>query len=248
MAELISFSVTANYASFKDPSVTSNQLVYYIPSKTAIVGILGAMIGIKRDNKLGDLYSKEYLDFFSQIKVGLQLCNNPQKITYYTNHRSFKAPKTKPVKKELLESPKYRFFVEAPKDILDPIKSSIANNNFVFTPYLGHAYCMAQISDLKTHNAKAVTHINNMNTDSVILDESDSNYNTTFDINIDTDDDMTILVVERHLHHFFEGDSFTSRVLKFWIPLQAESITIDELQENKLSKFYEFNGKVYCLY
>ena len=247
MTRIISFEVTGNYASFRDPSVTSNQIIYYIPSKSAIVGLIGAVIGVKRGNTLDELYSKEYLDFFSKIKIGIKLCNNPKKIIYFTNHRSLKSPKTKPVKKEILESPKYVIYVQAEDDILDKITTAIENNRYEFTPYLGHAYCIARISNLEEYVGKLMTNVSNHETNCVVLDESESNNNTRFDIKIKPQVNSKI-IIERHLHHYFENDDFTKRVFKHWIPLEASNMQIRLLRENKLSDFYEINEKVYCLY
>lgn len=247
MTRIISFAVTGEFASFRDPTVTTNQLVYYIPSKTAVVGLIGAILGIKRGNTLDEIYSKEYLEFFSKIKIGIQLCNNPNKITFFTNHRSLKQPKTKPVKKEILESPKYIFYVKSTDDILDSIISCIKNHNYEFSPYLGHAYCIAKISDLKIHDGQILDNLCNTCTDCVILDESDYNYNTSFKIELSKNDNA-MLVVERHLHHFFEDSEFKSKVLKHWIPVDATPIDIDQLEQNRLSDFYRIEKKVHCLY
>ena len=104
--------MSGSFAAFRDPSVTSNQTVYYIPSKSAVVGILGAMIGIKRSDQLGDIYSQEYLDFFKQTSIGIQLESIPKKVVYFTNHRSLKKAKTKPFKTEVVENPRYTIYVD----------------------------------------------------------------------------------------------------------------------------------------
>ena len=154
--KLLSFHITGDFASFRDPSVTSNQLCYYIPSKTAMVGLLGALIGITRSNTLDHLYEPEYLSFFSKIKVGLRLENTPRKITYFTNHRSLKHSITKPVKKEILEKPEYKFFIHCTDDTLfTKLKNAIETNSFVFMPYLGHAYCPAKNIRLGSRRCRA---------------------------------------------------------------------------------------------
>ena len=246
MTSIISFDVTGDFASFRDPSVTSNQIIYYIPSKSAIVGLVGAIIGVRRGNTLDELYSKEYLDFFSKIKVGIKLCNNPKKIIYFTNYRSLKAPKTKPVKKEILENPEYVIYLQAEDAILEKVEAAIKNNKYEFTPYLGHAYCIARISNLQKYVGKLLTNISDSVTNCVILDESNSNNNTSFKFKVKTGDSK--IIIERHLHHFFEKSNFTKSVLKHWIPLNSSEMQIKLLRENKLSDFYEINEKVYCLY
>ena len=247
MTKILSFCVTGEYASFRDPSITTNQTVYYIPSKTAVVGMLGAMIGIKRDNNLGAIYSEQYLEFFSKVRIGIRLDNNPRKIIYFTNHRSLKAPKTKPVKKEILESPKYTIYVVAPDDILDKIHNTIKNNSYVFSPYLGHAYCPAKISDLQMYDGSKVDNPHDSQTECVVLDETDT-YNVNFELSLRPTYDNGSMIIERHLHHFFEDNTMQMRVLKHWIPLGAILCEITKINQNKLSEFYEIDKKVYCLY
>ena len=247
MTRIISFDITGTFASFKDPSVTTNQMVYYIPSKTAIIGILGAMTGIERSNTLGPAYEQPFIDFFSKIKVGLRLENNPKKITYFTNHRSLKADKTKPVKKEILENPQYHLFVKSSDDILDDLEKRISKNNFVYSPYLGHSYCPAKISGLQVHDCEIVKDISRIKTDGVILDESDSNDNESFNLNVSQSEDSR-LVVEQHLHHTVENNKFSSRVLKHWIPFERIYCIVKPLQTNKLSDYYQIKDLSYCLY
>lgn len=245
-AHIISFAVTGTYASFRDPSSTSNQIVYYVPSKTAIVGLAGAIIGVNRDNTLGEIYQEEYQNFFSKVSVGIRLENNPRKIVYHTNHRSLKKSNTKPVKKEILESPKYTFFIHAEDSILKKISDAVKNNRYVYPPYLGHAYCPAQIQDLQEHEASLVQSIDGTKTNCVILDESDPDINENFQIELESDDDSSI-IMERHLHHYWEDGSMKSRIMKYWIPVNATLCDICQLQNNKFSKFYKIGEKVYCL-
>lgn len=247
MVSIISFRASGAFASFRDPSVTANQTVYYIPSKTAIVGMIGAMLGILRSNILDQLYEKPYLDLFSKINVGVKLENNPRKIVYFTNHRSLKAAKTKPVKKEILDSPQYQFFVQSTENILDQLNHAITNSKFVFTPYFGHVYCPAKICDFKKHNATLLQNVEGKKTDCVILDESDSNFNENFKIKVTPKDD-SILIVERHLHHYMQDEKLSSRVFKHWIPIDSQECKITQLEHNTVSKFYQIDSKVYCLY
>ena len=247
MTKIISFDITGQFASFRDPSVTSNQTVYYIPSKTAVVGILGAMTGITRTNKLGELYSKEYKKFFAEIQIGVQLLNNPKKITYFTNYRSLKEAKTKPVKKEVLEKPMYRIYVKSSTSILDSIERVILNNTYHFSPYLGHAYCPATVTNLKKYEAEKMDVIDDEETECVVLDEAE-NYNENFKLSLQIKFDEGSAMIERHLHHFIKEGQLEKRVLKHWIPIESSPCKIEQLEKNTLSEFYKIDQKVYCIY
>ena len=242
---LISFRISGSFAAFKDPSITSNQVVYYIPSKSAVVGILGALTGIPRSNRLEETYSQEYLDFFKNIKIGLQFESKPEKIVFFTNHRSLKEDKTKPFKSEVVVDPSYTIFVDTNKEIQKKLSYAILNNELAYTPYLGHAYCPAHISDFKQRKVKEIDNVEDCVTKCVILDESEEQEQ-------DKDfrpDSSAQVIVERHKHHFFEdGDKFVGRILKHWIPTEGTELTIDSKNKKTLTKFYRIKNNVICMY
>jgi len=248
---ILSFRLNGQYSAFKDPSVTSNQTVYYIPSKSAVIGLLGAMIGIERDNSLDRIYGNNYIDFFSKTKIGIRLECQPRKITYYTNHRSFEKATEKPFKKELVENPQYRIFVRINNDSEEykKLQTSVIENSFVYSPYLGHAYCPAVVSEPKIHaRPEEVMDPRGENTTSVILDESES-YNADFRFKISPKTYESSVVIERHIHHFYTNNGLDKRVLKHWIPVNSSQYRIDRDSKRELSKFYKVaEDEVVCMY
>jgi len=247
--KLLSFSLSGDFAAFRDPSVTSNQTVYYIPSKSSIIGILGAMIGIERDTRLTELYGSDFLDLFKNTKIGIRYNNPyPRKITFFTNHRSLKEPKMKPFKTELVENPNYVIYVTTNEEYSEKIKKSIENNRFVYSPYLGHVYCPAIINDLKMFDTKIVDDPTDKETSTVILDESES-YKYNFQLRIEPTADDSKVIIERHIHHFFNSDNrFDRRVLKHWIPVNSKYI-IDRDSQRDLSYFASINeNELVCLF
>lgn len=245
---LISFKTTGAFSAFRDPSITSNQTVYYIPSKSAIVGILGAIIGIPRSNKLGELFSKEYLEFFKNVKIGLRFESEPKKTVFFTNHRSLKEAKTKPFKTELVENPVYTIFVDVENEIYEKISNALVKNEFVYPPYLGHAYCLAKISNFKQIPVKKIEDVQGCETQSVILDES-KEYEQITDFKPEVSTGTINAIVERHIHHFFDdNDKFDARILKHWIPTNNTSLTIRQKTYKKLTRFYQVENHVICTY
>lgn len=244
---VISFRVSGSFAAFRDPSVTSHQTVSFIPSKSALIGLIGAIIGTKRSNSLAELYSPEYLELFKNTMVGLRFESEPKKVVYFTNHRSLKEPKTKPVKSELVDSPKYTIFVSSDKDTMTDLQNAIQQNKFAFSPYLGHSYCPCNVSALQVYKDVAESSAKNNDTSCVLLDESET-YSDTFKIELSENDDNSHVIIERHLHHFFLEDKFQSRVLKHWIPVQMSVFTVTKNLEPKLSKFVKISDEIVCLY
>ena len=244
--KLISFRISGAFAAFRDPSVTSNQTVYYIPSKSAVVGILGAMIGVKRSDSLGEIYSEEYKEFFKNTKIGIQFESEPRKVTFFTNHRSLKEPKTKPFKTELVENPKYTIYVITDDENSKKLSNAIKKNEFIFSPYLGHAYCQAAVSDYEEIDAQEIDS-KDKKTQCVVLDESET-YNSDFELRwIQSSQDESV-IIERHIHHFFNDEKFDGRVLKHWIPVNKSELKIKEDRARRISKFYKIESHVVCMY
>ena len=146
---IVSFDLEGDFAAFKDPSVTTNQTVTVIPSKSALIGLLGALLGVKRSNSIFvDMYSEGYLDLLKKTVVGIKVRSHGGKCTFFTNHRSLKEAKTKPYKTELLVNPKYTIYVKSTDEVNQALLERLRDNRFVFSPTLGHAYCPARIPGL----------------------------------------------------------------------------------------------------
>jgi CRISPR-associated protein Cas5h len=252
MLKVLSFNVAGGYGAFRDPSVTSNQTVYYIPSKTSVIGMIGAILGVERGHGINETYSKQYLELFSKTKIGLKLESKPEKVSFFTNHRSLKEAKTKPFKTELTIQPKYKVFVSSDRyDILESLFDAISLGRYEYPPYLGHAYCPATVSEPVIHEANEYNGLT-YQTSSVILDESEP-YDGSFALEVEPDTETSSLIIERHLHHFMEGDQLKARVLKHWIPELESSFRVSMSKKPKLSQVVSLgennnNNKFVCLY
>lgn len=205
------------------------------------------MIGVERSNNLGDAYGQQYLDFFKKTRIGIQLETlNPKKVTMFTNHRSLEKAKTKPFKTELFENPKYRIFVKTEEPYYSRLAHALESNQFTYSPYFGHAYCPARVSEFMTHNSDRVDPESGI-TKCVVLDESET-YDLKFKLTLKKAEDNSSLMIERHLHHYFDEEKFERRVLKHWIPTNNTKFEIDEHSGSSLCEFVKIEGHVVCLY
>ena len=251
--KLISFRITGAFSAFRDPSVTSNQIVYHIPSKSAVVGLLGAMIGINRSNQLDEIYGKEYTEFFRNIKIGIQFESEPKKVMFFTNHHTFKKPSKnvpltiKPFKTELIENPIYTIYVSTDDDNYKKLVDALQKNEFVYSPYLGHVYCLASVSCLKQIDVHEIDSKEEKKTRCVILDESET-YDPDFKLKLRQISGDASIIIERHTHHFFNDGKFDGRVLKHWIPIENSEFKITSDSKRSLSKFYKMGDHVVCMY
>jgi len=252
---IVSFDLEGDFAAFRDPSVTTNQTICVIPSKSAVMGLIGAIIGVDRSNSLDELYCKDYLNLLKSTLIGIKVRSQPNKFAFFTNHRSLKEKKMKPFKTELLVSPRYTIFVKSIDEIMKTLLDVLESRNFKYSPTLGHSYCLARIPSYKMHQAKAVKP-EDMIVSTVILDEVMETVNKYGAFMLQSVGDHTRLVIERHLHHYFEGDKLERRVLRHLIPVPTEGsepqIGIESIRSPlSLAKFFEIDGlagKGVCLY
>ena len=243
--KLITFRISGDFAAFRDPSVTTNQTVYYIPSKSAVVGILGAIIGVRRSDTLDEIYGEEYQEFFKNTKIGIQFESVPSKVSFFTNHRSLKEPKTKPFKTEVLENPRYTIYVSTDDESSKKLVNALKKQEFEFSPYLGHAYCPATISDFEEIEAEKIES-KGEKTKCVVLDESET-YNPNFEFKHEMITEGSV-IIERHIHHYFDDEKFDGRVLKHWIPTENSEFEIKKDSKRGLSSFYKIGEYVVCIY
>jgi CRISPR-associated protein Cas5h len=244
--KVLSFRLSGQFAAFRDPSVTSNQTVYYVPSKSAVIGLIGAILGIERGNALTEIYGPEYIDLYTVTDIGIKFESVPKKITFFTNHRSLKEKKIKPFKKELLVAPRYTIFVSSEK-YFEKLHQIIESKSFAYSPYLGHAYCPAVIDNLKNYNnIEIIKDPEDEKTSCVILDESET-YKNDFELVLNPTDNNADIIIERHLHHFLKNNILDKRVLKHWIPLKS-TFRIERDSVRELSSFIKIDEEIVCFY
>lgn len=253
---IVSFDLEGDFSAFRDPSVTTNQTVTVIPSKSALIGLLGALLGVKRSHSFDCLFSEDYLDLLRKTAVGIKVRSPAVKCTFFTNHRSLKEAKTKPYKTELLVNPKYTVYVKSTDEVNRALLERLKDNRFVFSPTLGHTYCPARIPRFEEfHNAKEVDP-EDLPFSCVLLDELMESKNRKSGLEFNEIPDFPAkVIVERHLHHYFSGGSLKGSVLRFYIPMpvndKSSVIEIDKYTPAlSLAKFFSVEGsdRALCLF
>jgi len=253
---IVSFDLEGDFAAFKDPSVTTNQIVTVIPSKSALIGLLGALLGVKRSNSFDCLYSDSYLDLLKKTAVGIQIRSQAAKCTFFTNHRSLKEAKTKPYKTELLVNPKYTVYVKSTDEVNQALLERLKDNRFVFSPMLGHAYCPARIPRFEEFSGLKQVEPQEKKVSTVFLDEVIESKSRNPGVGFSQYSNLPAKVLmERHLHHYVAGDSVKAVVLRHYIPVPEKGkdsvVQIDSYESAlSLAKFYTVDDSeaVLCLY
>ncbi len=250
---IVSFDLEGDFAAFKDPSVTTNQIVTVIPSKSALIGLLGALLGVTRSNSFDSLYSDGYLDLLKKTAIGIKVRNQATKCTFFTNHRSLKEAKTKPYKTELLVNPKYTVYVKSTDEVNQALLDRLKDNRFVFSPTLGHAYCPARIPRFEEICGAKQVEPRKAQVSTVFLDEIVESRDATPGVMFRAK--FGKVIVERHLHLYIKADCLKRIVLRHYIPIpENDNASIFKISsyESRLdiAKFFAHEGssEALCLY
>ena len=144
---IVAFKLTGDYAHFSHPATIYSSLTYPIPSKTAIMGFLGAVIGEEEHYKLRDIKYSIKIDkaiikksfVFNGIKSAL---SSNMHIKEGWQDSSFK----KQFYRELICSPSYTVFVDLSllsQIYQEKLTKYLKEHKTAFTPYLGINFCLA---------------------------------------------------------------------------------------------------------
>jgi CRISPR-associated protein Cas5h len=155
--ELLIFDIRGEYGHFRKYNTTTSPLTYSIPTRTAIAGILGAILGMEREIRDGvypegaevvqEFFSKEQSDIAVQImrpvkkeNIGFNLINT--KISFFDLTRAGRTQ----IKFELVKDVHYRIYLSLTnKTKFEELSERIANCRHHFTPYLGLAQFTTQV-------------------------------------------------------------------------------------------------------
>ncbi|MBA7533187.1 hypothetical protein ES705_25422 [subsurface metagenome] len=160
---IVVFRYYGRYAHFRKPYSNVSSLSYPFPPRTAIAGLLGAILGVKKE-KVSETFTEE------RLKVGVAVEKEVRTITHVTNLRqdssgqvnySIKRPKRnwvpKPLKgipdwnkpinpypMELLREPSYLLYVNL-NNCMDELVSRIKTERYVYTPCMGLSEFLAEL-------------------------------------------------------------------------------------------------------
>lgn len=122
------------------PYTNVYRLTQPCPTKTAILGFVGAVLGRNRDD----------LSLYDQLKCGVEVC-----FEYRTKSLPYTARKDFPGRKgntehsltpvEMIVNPKYRVYLveNRDNDILNELYNFMSTGRTHYTPYMGLAQCAA---------------------------------------------------------------------------------------------------------
>lgn len=150
--EAIELIVSGNWGHFKRPETNNNPLSHDFITKTALIGMIGAVLGKERDEM--KLLFPQLSD---DLLYGVELLNPVKKISWgFTSRTAFKPwqPGT-PKYFEFLKNPKFRILLglkDARSEVLFlEFRKMVSNSEAYYTPVLGWHNCPAEI-ELISHS------------------------------------------------------------------------------------------------
>lgn len=161
---IITFKLSGDYAHYSQAGTIYSSLTYPIPPKTTIMGLVAGIIG-ERDytilNKLkysikteNDLAKKVFC-FNGILDVLSKSTYNKRKPEWILDSKE-----KKQFYRELIKKPDYTVFLnleEIDSHIRDKIVDYIRNHKFVFMPYLGINFCIADFRWVDIESCKKIT-------------------------------------------------------------------------------------------
>lgn len=166
--ELLIFDIRGEYGHFRKYNTTTSPLTYSIPTRTAIAGILGAILGMEREicdgvfpegaEPVQEFFSKERSDMAVQImrpvkkeNIGFNLINTKTSFCDLT-----RAGRTQ-IEFELVKDVHYRIYLSMTDELtFEELSERIENKRHHFTPYLGLAQFTAQIDFVQRTTANEI--------------------------------------------------------------------------------------------
>lgn len=148
--QVLIFDVESEYGHFRKFNTTTSPLTYSIPTRPAIAGLIGAILGIEREvsaenfregvTPVAELFTKEKASFAVQIINPIKKVNLGFNLldTEKTASSFFNVKQRTQIEFELLKNPKFRIYVSLEDSILfNILVEKVRLNQSHFTPYLG---------------------------------------------------------------------------------------------------------------
>jgi CRISPR-associated protein Cas5h len=148
---VVVFDVWSNYAYFRRPYSTTTALTFNFIPRSAIEGLVGAILGIRSD---------QVYEVLSSAKLALGIRSPVRKIPFATSHihtdfwkvmkaylenREGRGDYTSLVSFELLVEPMYRVYLDD-SSIEEDLVDSLSHHRTSYTPYLGTSTMIANFA------------------------------------------------------------------------------------------------------
>ena len=142
----LQLKIAGNWAHFKKPETNNNPLTHDLITKTALIGLIGAVLGIERQDM-----KHRFPELSESILYGVQLLRPIKKVSWgFTSRTAINPTKAgSPKYFEFLRNPQFKVTValkdEASSKLYEAFLTSIKNSESIYTPVLGWHNCPANL-------------------------------------------------------------------------------------------------------
>lgn len=161
------FDVGGEYGHFRKFNTTTSPLTYSLPPRTALIGIIGAILGIERETGVGK-YAEDQIPLADLLApdvadIAVQVVNPIKKVTMAFNLLNtktsfFNIENRTQIEFELLKNPKFRVFLKwKNQELLHRLERMLVNRHSHFTICLGLSQFAADVSYVGTYPSKEST-------------------------------------------------------------------------------------------
>lgn len=136
--KVLSFMMHGRFAHFCAPYTNVYRLTQPCPTKTAIMGFIGSVVGIGKDD----------LSLYQKIQCGVEICSEYRTVSMpYLTRQGFPGSaankKSSRTSVEVIVEPKYRIYVTGDEKTLIDVQGLMISQIPVYTPCLGLAQFIA---------------------------------------------------------------------------------------------------------
>lgn len=157
------FDVYGEYGHFRKFNTTTSPLTYSIPTPSAIFGLLGAVIGIEREDShnkvregcphLREIFSVNNasiavkpLSEIKKVNIGFNLLNTKSDNAYFNIEKKKNEHGRTQIEYEILKDPKFRIYLVWSHPLRNELTERLKSKRYFFNPYLGLSQMTANIN------------------------------------------------------------------------------------------------------
>lgn len=211
-----SILLSGKWGHFRRPEANNNPISYDFIPKTAFIGLMAAVVGLKRTE-----LKEDYEYYCRNIFYTVEIKNPIKKIS--TNFRIYKYKggllriENPPQFYEVLKNPKFKITFFGQVELVDKFIERIRNNQSVYQPILGLANCDANIEFVEEKCLKQVSKIEVKTRG--LIPKADCNIRFNFE--------------KGQIHHLFSYDNIPIIQNDNWYDIEFKEVFYGYLPENE---------------
>lgn len=146
--QFVVFDVRAEYAHYRRPYAITTALTFPLPPRTALCGLIGAVVGLPKDDGLNELLDHKAL-FAVQLVEPVRFGHISLNLIDTKDNRTFRPKPENPhtiMRYEVIREPRYRVFFSH-DTLATHVHDLLAQGRTTYTPCCGLAWMIATFDD-----------------------------------------------------------------------------------------------------